>query len=257
MCRATTAAPFYFEPQQIGDEEFCDGGAGVNNPTIEALDEMRRLHRNCLKTVVSLGTGKPARSSMFGRRARRLQRLDVGPAFAHAYRLFKSAKAALTDCERTHAQVEGRRQDVRGSDAEFGYYRLNINEGLGKVELNEMKTSRDDGNGGKCTTIQYIRNCTHAELAKPEVQAQLTELAKILVRQRRDRIRDDPDQWERFACCTFYRCCENDCGARPATFALKREMREHLFSVHHYTQDILDAKVTTCRKEPKFHTGPF
>jgi hypothetical protein len=221
---------------------------------------MRRLHKRCVKTVVSLGTGKPAPSSIFARRARRFERLNIGSAIQHTNKLLHRAKAALTDCENTHKEVESRWQEARGTDTQFGYYRLNIEEGLGKVKLNEMKQSRDNGTGGKCTTLQYIRHCTNVELGKQNVQNELTELAKILVRQRRARAQDDFDRWERFACCTFYKCCEEECRGTPAlehTFALKGQMKDHLLSVHGCTPTEVEVRVVGCRREPEFHTGPY
>ncbi|MBQ4874490.1 MAG: patatin-like phospholipase family protein [Rickettsiaceae bacterium H1] len=78
--RATSAAPSYFEPVHYtlptgAELQLIDGGIGMNNPGIIALDEAMRLCRKKTKTkcyinIVSIGTGtniaKGSSSSFFG-----------------------------------------------------------------------------------------------------------------------------------------------------------------------------------------------
>lgn len=61
VCRATTAAPTFFRPQEIDGRFYSDGGVGINNPTDRAIDEIDSLKDHTVKNVVSFGTGKPAR----------------------------------------------------------------------------------------------------------------------------------------------------------------------------------------------------
>ena len=261
VCRATTAAPFYFESQMIGDDEFCDGGAGVNNPTWEALEEMEKLHRNGVEIIASLGTGKPAPASMF--RGRNASRLHIPSAIERLQGMLNTAKSSLTDCEKTHERVEQAHEDRTGERA-FSYYRLNIEDGLGKVKLNEWKLQRENGEGGKCTTLEYLRKCTERELLKGEVKAQLLELAKQLVRLRRSRARDDPDRWKRFATCVSYKCDDKTCLAgEKHTFSFQREMEHHLRTIHprappeQWTSEELEKKATSSCSFPLVPSGPY
>lgn len=61
VARATSAAPTYFKPMKIGDDEYLDGGFGANNPCAEIYDEVRLMNNNaehCVGLIVSVGTGK-------------------------------------------------------------------------------------------------------------------------------------------------------------------------------------------------------
>lgn len=130
-------------------------------------------------------------------------RWHLGPTIAQLGNLFQHAKEALTDCEKIHKQVE--RESRKTQD--FKYYRFNPETHLGKVKLDEWETKRDDnrGQGGKCSTLDYIKYWTEEEIKKEEVQNQLTTLAGELVRRRRERTKN-VDRWERFASCVLYEC---------------------------------------------------
>jgi hypothetical protein len=258
VCRATTAATFYFEPQIIDEEEYCDGGAGVNNPTLRAHNELISLHTQSTRVIASFGTGKPKRGTIF--RERKWHRLHLGQAIAGMNRALKTAKASLTECEETHAEVQARQNILLNGPAPFDYFRFNVENGLGKVKLNEWKLRRDDGAGGKCTTLEYIKRCTEKELAKRQVDEELRSLARLLVDRRRQRAKDDPDMWERFACCSFYRCTDDTCQTEAGdrlSFPLKRTMREHLQTVHNCAPDAMEAKLDDCRQMPEVPAGPF
>ena len=257
VCRATTAATNYFEPLVIGDAKFCDGGAGVNNPTLKAYHEMISLHEDDVKIIASFGTGKHEPSSILS--TGRAHRLNPFAATSNLMRSLKTLKAVLTECEETHAQVKDSAYLVRNGDGAFNYFRFNVAEDLGKVKMNEWKDKRDDGNGGIGNTIDYIRTCTNRELAKPLVKQRLAELARMLVARRRDRARDDPDRWERFACCTRYKCLDDECRdeGELLSFALRREMRAHLDRVHHVPPESMDARLERCLELPSWPAGPF
>lgn len=260
VCRATTAATYYFEPQEIGDADFCDGGAVVNNPTLKALDEMDSLHEYAVKIVASFGTGKPEHHSLLGPRA---HKLNVAAAWAEVNRVFKTLKAHLTECEEKHEQVEAQARRAKDGPGSFEYFRFNVEQDLGKVDMNEWKDRREDkragGPGGKCSTLEYIRRCTVTELEIPLVQQQFLELATMLVKRRRERVRDDRDRWERYACCTRYRCFDAECRVDGEILAvpMRREMQEHLERVHRVQPDSLQSRLDRCRELPDFPTGPF
>ena len=56
-CRATSAAPTYFEPEQYDGSALIDGGIGVNNPSMSAYAEAKRLFPEEEISLLSIGTG--------------------------------------------------------------------------------------------------------------------------------------------------------------------------------------------------------
>jgi len=260
VCRATTAAPGFFDPQTIGEDHFCDGGVGANNPTLLAIEELESQSES-FKTVVSFGTGQRAPHTIF--RSRNWGRWHLGSAIAQLDSLFQRAKESLTDCEKTHKHVE--RESMKTKS--FKYYRFNPETHLGRVKLDEWESKRDDdrGKGGKCSTLEYIKHWTNVEIKKKEVQAQLAELAGELVRRRRERTKDG-DMWERYACCVVYRCHEEECRVdeKPFSCTLRRKMKRHLETKHHkdHSNDLfgpggLEVELDGCREDPEFPSGPF
>jgi hypothetical protein len=227
------------------------------------MDEVSRLHKNQLRLVASFGTGKPIKKSMYRSRG---NQLHLGPAIGRAHGLFKTATAALTDCEKTHEEILSRLAP-EGSDAHFEYFRFSVENGLGNMQPNEWKLQRDDGDGGKCTTLEYIMKYTERELQEHGVQEKLRALANQLVKQRRDRARYYPSHWERFACCTSYRCfderCLNEIEGNGPSFSTRDEMRQHLATVHHpqsqqqWTAELLQKRLDECRNMPEFPAGPY
>jgi patatin-like phospholipase/acyl hydrolase len=60
VAQATIVAPSYFEPIEVNNWRFGDGGYGCNNPAAEAYFEARALHNeshSAIALLVSLGTG--------------------------------------------------------------------------------------------------------------------------------------------------------------------------------------------------------
>lgn len=69
VARATSAAPTYFKPMKIDDDEYLDGGFGANNPCAEIYDEVQRMNNSaehCVGLIVSVGTGKHLQSRFQG-----------------------------------------------------------------------------------------------------------------------------------------------------------------------------------------------
>jgi|SRR5215207_3169029 len=58
---ATSAAPSYFEPVQLGDLSLIDGGVFAANPAMCALAEVLRAREPAKVVMVSLGTGEQTR----------------------------------------------------------------------------------------------------------------------------------------------------------------------------------------------------
>jgi hypothetical protein len=237
---------------------FFGAGAGVN-PTFEAWEEIFRLHKKYPRMSASFGAGMPPPPVFLLREVRGLQLLR---RLREINRLPKTAKPALPDCEWTHRNVQEMAKNLADGPKGFQYFRFNVEGDLGNVPFDECKTRRDDGTGGLCSTFEYVNRCAGIELAKPHVQEQLRELATQLVKQRRQRIRDDPERWERFACCTVYICSDDECrNDGKAIFNLRREMRAHLQIIHKLPEgeqgQELEMKLDECRKLPDYPGGPF
>jgi hypothetical protein len=253
VCRATTAAPTYFKPIKIDGNYYSDGGTGANNPTFEAIREMRLLHGHSLRLVASFGTGKAENTSIFMHTTKGHPHLLR--VVDHGNRIFKRARAALTESEKTHELVEECFKHANGTE----YCRFNVEERLGKVKLNEWAVRRDAGDGTKCSTLDYIEKCTGEELAKESVQKSLTALARQLVELRRQRTRD-LDRWERFATCTTYKCRDERCRLDTGelfTCSLRRDMKEHIRFKHEEKMARLGETLQRCRTEPEFPAGPY
>src|ERR1700761_3095290 len=58
--RATTAAPSYFDPIEISNRKFGDGGFGTNNPVMEMFWEVTHMNgsdatKHGIKLILSIG----------------------------------------------------------------------------------------------------------------------------------------------------------------------------------------------------------
>ncbi|KAJ6443016.1 COM1 regulatory protein [Purpureocillium lavendulum] len=126
-CRATSAAPTYFEPIQIGDdgekETFVDGGLGYNNPVEQVLEEARRIFPGRkVACVVSIGTGTT-----------RIIEFPDSPK-RNAYKVIKALKKMATESETTAEKMNRRFAATKGI-----YFRFNVDRGLEGVGLEEWE----------------------------------------------------------------------------------------------------------------------
>lgn len=171
VARATSAAPSFFDPVQIGHfgEGFSDGGTGTNNPVQKIWTEARhtflrenQLLEGNLKCLVSIGTGKPALKP-FGKKLQ-----TVG------HTLIRIA----TDTERTaeafrnaHWELEEGRQ----------YFRFNVEQGLENIGLEDAAQANT------------IMAATRHYLDSSGLQRQMQECGRRLVSgSRRRRIQNAP-----------------------------------------------------------------
>lgn len=128
VARATSAAPTYFKPVVIDGLEYIDGGFGANNPCAEIYDEVKRMNNNyekCVHFILSVGTGKNKKLSRF-----------QGHGIERYWNYLNFARKWATDAEKTHDQML---RDKRNSAFKFHYYRLNVEEGLGLMKLDEWR----------------------------------------------------------------------------------------------------------------------
>jgi hypothetical protein len=108
----------------------------------------------------------------------------------------------------------------------------------------------------KSTTLETLRKCAKQELAKQDVKNELKNLATEPVKQRRERIRRHPSDWERFACCTRYGCDVEwlEGGRNQHSFPTRHEMAIHLRTEH---PEELDERLDRCRCLLEFLAGPW
>ena len=128
VARATSAAPTYFKPVVIDGLEYIDGGFGANNPCAEIYDEVKRMNNHyekCVYLILSIGTGKNKKLNRF-----------QGHGIGRYWNYLNFARKWATDSEKTHDQMI---RDKRNSPFKFHYYRLNVEEGLGLMKLDEWR----------------------------------------------------------------------------------------------------------------------
>jgi len=92
-CRATSAAPTFFPPMEIGRPPiaYVDGGLGYNTPIRALLDESSHIWPDkTIGCILSVGTGVPVSR-------------DIGPTIKP---LFESLEAMATDTEKVAREVE-------------------------------------------------------------------------------------------------------------------------------------------------------
>ena len=139
--RATSAAPTYFKPPKIDNRKYLDGGFGeTNNPTIEIYDEVRRMNNNsnnCIGILVSIGTGKNKKMSQWTEAKL--------PGWQYINYL-NYAKAWASQSETQHLALLKEEKKFH-----FVYERLNVEDGLDTMKLDEWRTRARIRVGlGKC-----------------------------------------------------------------------------------------------------------
>ena len=202
---AASGAPSYFKSIRLHDYRFFDAAIDLNNPTLEAINEVNWLSKahDSIDLVLSLGTG-----SSRGR----ISKARPGSASFHT---------ELNDIsERVHEEVR------RDSQKEgFLYYRLDVQQGLRDVKI--------DGWKPKVTgelTLNRLQEATEQYLNNEQVQAQIRECAAALVKARTRRAQTM--RWESYATGTRYRCPIEGCNHQYIRFQNQNMLMDHLRSHH-------------------------
>ena len=158
-CRATSAAPTYFDPLEIRlgpsgaqyTDVFVDGGLGDNNPVGELWTQTEYVWpgaaaRSGIECLVSIGTGKPSVPN-YGTGA-----VDLGKRLLHV----------ATESERSARRFYDHHRHDLGRQR---YYRFNVDRGLEDVELGEAKekariirVTKDYMNDGE--VHEKVQDCT-------------------------------------------------------------------------------------------------
>lgn len=208
------------------DSEFIDGGFGANNPSEEVYQSVEQLSNNqpgAIATLVSIGTGKSSRRGSNPKAGYRLYRHYANIAIKWA-----------SQSEATHERMVGRARKDKTD-----YFRLNVEEGLGKVKLDTWKGRKGE------KTLDLIRTKTRDYLQSESVKAVIRTTAESLVRTRRSRAsQTNSDQWERFSHGVEYACRVDRCnyGERiPKREDLRHHLqREHFLKNELEINDLLD-----------------
>jgi hypothetical protein len=252
VARATSAAPTYFNPITINDHKFLDGGFGTNNPAEEIYREVCQMNGNDRRSVgllVSIGTGQFKHS-----------KFATGPLRHIA--LLSAVKHIVTDGENVHQRMENDNLP-NNKEGQRRYYRFNVPyerqsrsaaagtettwpvkaRHLGEMAIDEWKAESRLFQRRCNTTLRDIKAATEAYLASREVQADLEEVARILVETRRERCQED--YWELVSTGTQYRCVYTQCHSLKSQKMRVRErnLRSHLRKAHSLTGAEIDKYV--------------
>ena len=123
--RATLAASTFFDPIQIGRQDFVDGATGMNNPVEQVLEEAKliwpdAIQKGRIQCLVSVGTGVADLKS-FGD--------NLGQVVE-----------TLASISRETETTETRFRDNQGYFGIGGrYFRFNLDRGLDEFELDDHK----------------------------------------------------------------------------------------------------------------------
>ena len=228
--RATTAAPFYFEPIKISNRKFGDGGFGTNNPAEEMLWEVTHMNGSDLSDhgialLLSIGTGESD-----------IVRIGEGPIGKYrAY--FNAAKKLASDSQRVHERLEGYKKPFK-----LPYYRFNVPKahGLGDMKLDEWKKP-NPLKGRNKSTLDTIEEKTTTYCNEPRVRQNLKEVAQILVDHRKNRA--SLDIWGLISSGKQYRCTVEGCRRVQQLRPRKEDLADHLMHKHNLRNHELEMKI--------------
>lgn len=156
-CRATSAAPTFFDPVKIGpfQQQFVDGGLVYNNPIQLLHREAEAAWPSRMKDAVfvSIGTGSAPGSS-----------LDGG-----LKTIIDAMKEIVTQTEQTSENFANEHFDILQRNA---FFRFQVFHGLAEVGLEEYRlisqiASATETYQGLNDTINKVRACVQS-LVRPE-----------------------------------------------------------------------------------------
>ncbi|KAL8647250.1 MAG: hypothetical protein Q9210_005670 [Variospora velana] len=233
--RATSAAPKYFPPIRIeksmGNDtqrsvRFKDGGFGCNNPSEEAYHDIVHKHGGVSEAVgpfISIGTGVTT-LDLFAK---------ISGNLPNALANDKAAKKHPSRTLNAHDAMT--RWSHRDGKEVFPYYRFDGGRRLGEVELDEWESHRLS-RLTKATaepgfkTLDKMNVATIEFLYRQDVQRDLDECAKLLVKRRRLRARND-SAWDRYASASYYECSYQKC--QRSRINTKQLFKTHVKGEHY------------------------
>ena len=229
VVRATTAAPRYLAPIRIrkGDEaeEYLDGGFGINDPSVAGCFSVREASGRNPISVLSVGSGT---SQSFKMRS--------GGGLSRFMDDLRIAMKVPSNIDNAHLIM----MDLKTSGGVDDYYRLNVQEGLSEMAVDEWK-----GKHGK-ETLRMIRERTEEYLRLPSVKDDIAKAARILVETRRARA--STDHWERFCNGVEYVCIVTSCKERGNVYRERGDLRRHLEDAHHIDSSTIETVLDQGRR---------
>lgn len=234
VARAATAAPFYFDPLQIGDQLFEDGAIGpANNPTQEGmLDIEETSGAESVGIVVSIGT---ARLDKRGRKStksmlKRIVNEGTNPDIIHYDILGQSKQPRLKG-------MSYYRMNPVGSD-----FRLDIEFDEWSPRTSRFRSRDESGS----STLKKIEDSFYRWTHKHWVASDFKDCATRLVECRRARTGDGA-KWERYATGAKFTCPFQGCEQRELFFH-RGEFEDHMSQEHSVSGEKLPGETKTCKK---------
>ncbi|KAG7007631.1 hypothetical protein G7Y79_00009g027400 [Physcia stellaris] len=158
IARATTASPPYFSPMKLGDRVFLDGGISTNNPTQEAVRDLRSLYNGILNDacIVSVGSGLASKHR--------------SPKHPSKIPWIRSIEAILAFTRQIVTQTESIHLAVRDflEDSHASYFRFDV-EDVGDIRINDWRL------------LEHISKRTRQHLSTDAARDTLDRCAKALI----------------------------------------------------------------------------
>jgi len=172
--RATCAAPSFFPPAEVDDDQYIDGGLGFNNPAEEALREAARIWPDReIGCLVSIGTGlmEPIRGvsrtkrqfgSVFGSMIQ-----GAAPLTAEKLTVAEYCTELATNCQQAHLSLV-ENPLLHKLAGRSRYFRFNVTSGMSTIQMDEANR------------LAEISQMTDAYLHDPERREMITDCVNIL-----------------------------------------------------------------------------
>ncbi len=224
VARATSAAPSYFKSVQLLESRYYDGAIDLNNPSWEVVNEVNLLNRgtgNSIHLLLSIGGGNCKSNNS----------KDIF-----------SDKSLQRELNKISEHID-KKLSMESERQNFSYYRLDVDNGLQDVSLNEWKPKKTGE-----ITMKRIANAFRNYYQTEKVRRKIHDCAQTLVQIRR--LRAQTTRWATFATGIRYSCPIPNCRHKNC-FETRNELLDHLQIVHgkpppdveHYQeiQGLLDA----------------
>lgn len=203
VASATSGASSCLKSFEVRKPSYYDD---LNNPSWEVYNEVKLLTRgteHSINLLLSIGGGNSRRNHF--KDVRNDKSLQRDPNF-NSEHIDKKLKD------------ENERQN-------FHYYRLNVDQGLQDVAVDEWKPKKTGE-----TTLRRIVSAFKEYLQTDKAQGKINECAQELVRVRT--LRAKTTRWETFATGVRYFCPIPNCGPERTWFGARNELLDHLQKEH-------------------------
>lgn len=269
VARATTAAPTYFQPVIINGVEYTGAGFGMNNAPAEAeiYNEVKNMNGDIRDSFI-LSVGSRTENNLSGDlnigfhedsslpRAGSKQR-DQSTALTTKYYRLEVQEFLVTyqmNALRRDRKLFSPNRDHTIKDQIHSGITQTMDRMRAKKAVHQDRASQNstvapkDSSSGpiavdnkskiprwsqpKDLTKESIYRCTRRYLDREDVQSKVNEVAKILVKKRRERVKSDLERWERFCFGTWYQCRIHRCPRAETEYGSRSALQTHLLDKH-------------------------